>query len=701
MKIKLPILLALLFIFSCSNEKIDRQNLVNRHNVKNTSTDSLSTLTVGNGNFAFSVDITGMQTFPQEYKNGISLGTLSNRGWHSFPNKRHYTCSQVLKSYLVNGRTVKYIHRYSTNEDSLKSKASEWLRENPHRLHLGLIGLEIKKKDGSDIAINDIQNPQQNLDLWQGLIESYFEIEGVPVKIMTVCHPTKDLVSVHIESDLISMQRLKIIFRFPDPSAKWENEFKYVEYNRYPCELITNDSKNYLIKRRIDTTLYYLDIHTRINSELKQRESQYILSSAEQSNVLDVSCLFSPVISHEKMPEYSETKAASAENFENYWMRGGVVDFSGCTDSRASELERRVVLSQYLMKVNCSGNLPPQETGLTMNSWYGKFHLEMHWWHSAQFAFWNRTEILEKQMQFYSNIKSQALERAKRQGYEGVRWPKMIGPDGIDSPSSVATYLIWQQPHPIWFAEAIYKNTENKKHILEKYKSIVFETADFMASFVVFDSTNHCYNLVPPLIPAQERFKAKTTVNPAFELAYWYWGLNTAIKWAERLNVPIPKKWIEVKNNLAPLPKQNNLYLFTEDAVDSYSNKRYLTDHPMVLGCLGMLQETKMVDREVMRNTFDSVYSSWVWKDTWGWDFPLAAMTAAELGYSDKAIDILFMDIPTNTYLTNGHNYQDERLPIYLPGNGGLLTAIAKMCVKDQFPKNGKWNVKWENLNDL
>jgi hypothetical protein len=33
-------------------------------------------------------------------------------------------------------------------------------------------------------------------------------------------------------------------------------------------------------------------------------------------------------------------------------------------DKRAIELERRVVLSQYLTAIQCSGSMPPQETGL-------------------------------------------------------------------------------------------------------------------------------------------------------------------------------------------------------------------------------------------------------------------------------------------------------------------------------------------------
>jgi len=54
----------------------------------------------------------------------------------------------------------------------------------------------------------------------------------------------------------------------------------------------------------------------------------------------------------------------------------------------------------------------------------------------------------------------------------------------------------------------------------------------------------------------------------------------------------------------------------------------------------------------------------------------------------------------------SGHNYQDGRLRLYLPGNGGLLSAIAMMCAgwdgnerkNPGFPDNGKWDVRWEGI---
>jgi hypothetical protein len=86
----------------------------------------------------------------------------------------------------------------------------------------------------------------------------------------------------------------------------------------------------------------------------------------------------------------------------------------------------------------------------------------------------------------------------------------------------------------------------------------------------------------------------------------------------------------------------------------------------------------------------------------------MTAMTAARLGKPEKAVDALFMGPQTNTYLKNGHNYQEERLTLYMPGNGGILTAVAMMCAgwdgsegeTPGFPEEG-WDIKWEGLEKM
>jgi hypothetical protein len=167
--------------------------------------------------------------------------------------------------------------------------------------------------------------------------------------------------------------------------------------------------------------------------------------------------------------------------------------------------------------------------------------------------------------------------------------------------------------------------------------------------------------------------------------------------------------WEEVLHKLSPLPQKDGLYLAAESAPDSYTRPAYLIDHPAVLGALGMLPASPALDTAIMLHTLNKIWTSWDWKDTWGWDFPLTCMTAVRLQQPEKAIEALFMNIKTNTWLPNGHNYQDDRLRLYLPGNGGLLTAVALMCAgydgctsKDPgWLKNGLWHVKWEGLQPM
>ena len=440
---------------------------------------------------------------------------------------------------------------------------------------------------------------------------------------------------------------------------------------------------------------------------LKKKPHYYIISPAGE-NLFEFNARFGLKESLLPVPTFTQTKNNNLNYWRSFWGKGGVIDFSGSTDPRAYELERRVVLSQYLMKVQDAGNFPPQETGLTYNSWFGKPHLEMTWWHAAHYGFWGRIEYIEKLLNWYASVAAKGKAIAQRQGFDGVRWQKMTDNKGDETPSSIGALLIWQQPHYIYFAEQCYRHYGDAK-TLNKYKDLVFATADFMASFAYYDSATKRYILGKGLIPAQERFKAEETFNPAYELVYWHWALSVAQEWRERLKLPRNKRWNEVLKNLATLPVQEGKYLFAESATDSYTNPEYRTDHPSVLAALGVMPSTGQVNQTVMQNTFDWIWKNWAWTDTWGWDFPMTAMTATRLGRPDKAVEALLMNIPTNTYLSNGHNYQDERLRLYLPGNGGLLTAVAMMVAgydgakqpMPGIPKNGKWKVRWEGLKRM
>jgi hypothetical protein len=234
----------------------------------------------------------------------------------------------------------------------------------------------------------------------------------------------------------------------------------------------------------------------------------------------------------------------------------------------------------------------------------------------------------------------------------------------------------------------------------------VFDTAEFMASFPAWDEQSGRFVLGPPLQCAQETYPKDSNFNCSYELAYWAWGLETAQAWRERLGLARDARWDRVLRNLSKPATAEGKYLFAESAPDTYSNPRWVTDHPSVVAALGVLPGT-LIDRATMDRTFTWIWSHWNWPTTWGWDYAMMAMTAARLGRPDLAVDALLMDTPKNVYRVNGHNHQRPGLTVYLPGNGGLLYAVAMMAAgwdgapagpAPGFPRDGRWIVRWEGL---
>src|SRR5688572_28571940 len=150
-------------------KSIDRFALVSRHNVLLNRVDTLGALSVGNGEFAFTVDVTGLQTFYKEYENGISLGTQTQWAWHKIPFDDSYSLSDVLVD-VESCDNSKAPYPVQHSEGKAK-KATDALRANPHRLHLGIVGFKILKSNGDLIKSSDLKNIKQTLDLWTGKIE--------------------------------------------------------------------------------------------------------------------------------------------------------------------------------------------------------------------------------------------------------------------------------------------------------------------------------------------------------------------------------------------------------------------------------------------------------------------------------------------------------------------------------------------------
>jgi protein-glucosylgalactosylhydroxylysine glucosidase len=661
---------------------INRRQVIQRHNPHYKSLNKSAPLSVGNGTFCFTADFTGLQAFFDDYsaeRDAFPLCTMAEWGWHSYPQTQD---ESRLRStpYDTYGRTV-----YYATDDKGQEELFKKIRVNAHKFHLGLVGFTLSNEK---LNIKTCEPVSQILSLWEGILTSEFKINSNNVKTETFVHPEKDTLYVRAQSPLLKEDKLRVTVSFPYGSHK-KTGADFSAPSLHKSKIFINENGSVCVERELDGTIYKVTVEGG-GFTVSFNEDQHTLQLIPCGECMDFCVRFEPVnipsfsnagitldkLQKKEADSFDEAKAKCLLFWENYWSKGGFIDFTGSSDSRAFELERRIILSQYLPAVQSRGKLPPAETGLSCNSWYGKFHLEMHFWHHAHWPLWNRTEELLKSLEYYKKILPIAKGIASSQGYKGARWPKMCDPSGKNTPSSVAVLLIWQQPNPIMLAELCWR-AEKNTGFLREYRDVVVETAEFMKSFVRFDKTR--YVLGPPYIPAQERHDPKAVFNASFELEYFRWGFIAADEWLQRLGEK--KRYADIAEKLSLPPVKDGVYLAHENCPDTFNKFPFNTDHPSMLAMYGVLNSGK-TDDGIMSATLDKVLSVWDKNTLYGWDFPMMAMTACRLGRNKDAIELLLMESPKNTLLENGHNKMtgDDALPLYLPGNGGLLLAAAMIA---------------------
>jgi len=303
----------------------------------------------------------------------------------------------------------------------------------------------------------------------------------------------------------------------------------------------------------------------------------------------------------------------------------------------------------------------------------------------------------------YERFLPSSIDRARDQGYLGARWGKMSDPTGRSAPGEINSLLIWQQPHPFYFAELEYREFPSEK-TLKKWDEILTQSAEFMASFAAWNATTKVYDLGPPMYPVSESTNPNATINPTFELAYWRFGLSLASTWKRRQNLPVPANWTHVLNNLSPLPVFNETYPVYEGIPNMWVDPQTYYDHPAMSGIYGLLPPTSGFNLTVMKNTAKKIAEVWDFTQLFGWDFPMLAMNFARLGDKQGAVNYL-LDV--------NFPFDDVGMPIggprvatpYFPGASSLLLAVAMMAggwdgmeeQGPQFPEG--WDVKVEGFS--
>lgn len=358
---------------------------------------------------------------------------------------------------LTHGRNVSY-----DIPDPNLPAISQWIIGNPNKVNLGRIGLKYK---GSPLPESSISTPQQELDVWNGVVTSTFTVDGKLVTVTTQSDFDSDAVVFNVDSDHISSGDLEIFLDFPYPpihTTKYKYEV-FVGVYDFPANHTTRKARNCEDKNtahiyhEMQETKYYVNLRWPSDTplELTREEPEgstainahrFTLENKGDSPRVSFTTHFSPEKTVPDLPSVVQERGPTA--WHEYWNNGGFVDLTESTNPAAEELQRRIILSQYHVRVNSAAKgQSPQESGLMNNGWYGKAHFEMFLWHHAHWATWGRQSFFDDIFPaVYKQLLPSSLARAESMGWEGARWPKMTEwITGRSSPGLINALLMWQQ----------------------------------------------------------------------------------------------------------------------------------------------------------------------------------------------------------------------------------------------------------------
>lgn len=582
-----------------------------KYNLKFNHIDSKNPVTIGNGDFAITLDQTGTQSLYETYKD-IPLSTMSNKNWF-------YKDKKNIKPSYVDGKA--YMLFNLDNDPNYQTN-----RQYPFKYSFMQILLYDNDKL---IDINNIKDVKQELDLYKGIVTSSFNYKEKINKTISFIYQDHDEFNFKLQSD-----NLNLALKFNYPS--------YTK-NGYRLDILPN----VLVKEDRITLLY--DDKNSLSFKLKSSSNYQIVENTLIFDDNNVSFSLA-------LDEIKEGKL-----LDEFWKcdNGIIID--------NEELVKKMVLSKYLLHVNSTGIYPPQESGLTYNCWNSKFHLEMHLIHSLWNIYNNHVDDLVKSFDYYLSIMPSSLKRASLNGYKGLRFPKMTGPDGEDSPSNIGPLLIWQAPHILFMLQEIYY-LYNKENIIKKYEPLISGTIDFMISFLTLKDSK--YQMLDPLLEACESIPLDRCQNPSFELEYWRYTLERQPKIDTVLYGHQRYDYLDITSKIITPKEDDGIYLKTYGVIDKYDLYK---DHPTE-GFLMSFFKSKIVDKEKMVKTIDYILKNMDLSSYWGWDFPFLGLSLLNCGEIEKSIEVTQLNTINNQYLYNGYNTSPrDDLKAYLPGNGAFL----------------------------
>ena len=435
---------------------IDRHALVTRHNPTLTAVDKSAPFMVGNGNIAFTADITGLQTFQEQYSPLVPLHDAGAMGLAQLSESAEVH-ARAGAGAGEGARQDAASTRSCRTGTQAKKPEIQWLRENPHRFSLGAARPVPVNADGKPAAFTDLSATRQTLDMWTGRLASSFVFDGAPVEVETSVHPDRDIVIVRLRSPLLSDGRLGVDLKFPGVAREAESGSRGLDASRLARRRRKSRAAPAASRSRASSTTRATRCSVAADRELDIADARRARTTAHRAAArtqLTLLVEFADGSAGRALPDAEAAREAVAHGWENYWTHGGVVDFTGSRDPRAArtraahravavphggeQRRRPAAAGRGAVLEQLERQVPSRDARLACGALRGVGPARAA---RAQHAAGISTQL------------PTAKARAKAHGVRGAWWPKMVGPEGRESPSTVNPFIMWQQPHPIYLAE--------------------------------------------------------------------------------------------------------------------------------------------------------------------------------------------------------------------------------------------------------
>ena len=324
-----------------------------------------------------------------------------------------------------------------------------------------------RTRDGKAAAFADLSATRQSLDMWTGRLTSSFMFDGVPVEVETSVHPERDSSSCGCARRCCSTAGSASISSFPASSRKlnpdpadWEHPESHstqeVARGAGGLTLDAPARRHALFgeaRRRIASSTSQTPGAARVPPHRARLHAAHLASRVHRRARRRRSC---------PMPKPRATPSPSGG--KSFWMHGGVVDFTGSKRSRAPTSSSGA---------SCCRSTSRPSTAPARCRRRKRACSPIAGTASSTSRCMPGTRRISRcgagrscSSAACRGISTQLRGReGARQGARacsGAWWPKMVGPEGRESPSTVNPFIMWQQPHPIYLAETLYKRASRR-----------------------------------------------------------------------------------------------------------------------------------------------------------------------------------------------------------------------------------------------